>query len=356
MKWTNTGNLSSTEFDETVSYDETLGGTNLFTNGNFEFGTTYNFGKTLETADPHSGSYYITQDHYSGWHGGEFIPVDTSKEYKMSVWGKTFTRSAEDSLAGGHIGFSCYDKNKKFIDLRNCGGVNPTYLTRTANVGDTEIYVSEPFSYTGADVTGTNAGLRHVLFFPADHPDFNVPHGYTRLGYGDITIRYNAMVQEGSEWRITLEQPLPDFGASTPAGTPIDRGHWGGTYNYAMGNPYLPETWTNFQATIPANVEVRNSDARFRPSTKFVKFLILGNYNIRNQASPLAKFGIDDVAFICSSEFQGNTSDEIAIAKKSVAGTTYAQEFIEITTTDSTLLGSLSNDGALSVKGEIIEE
>ena len=71
MKWTNTGNLKSTEFNETLSYDETLGGTNLYTNGDFEFGNTYNFGKTLETADPQSGSYYITQDHYGGWQSGE---------------------------------------------------------------------------------------------------------------------------------------------------------------------------------------------------------------------------------------------------------------------------------------------
>jgi hypothetical protein len=123
-----------------------------------------------------------------------------------------------------------------------------------------------------------------------------------------------------------------------------------------MGNPNLPETWTNFQATIPANVEVRSSDHRFRHSTKFIKFLILGNYNVRNESAPLAKFGLDDIALVCTSDFQGNTSDNVPLAKKSPADVTYAQEFIEITTSDSTLLGSLSNDGALSVKGEIIEE
>lgn len=356
MKWTNTGNLKSTEFNETLSYDETLGGTNLYTNGDFEFGNTYNFSKTLETADPQSGSYYITQDHYGGWQSGEMVPVDTSKNYNLSVWVKTFERSAEGSLAGGHIGFSCYDKNKKFIDLRNLGGVDPTYLTRDANPGDLELYVSDPFWYTGEDVTNINSGLRCVLFFPADHPDYNVPHGYTRLGYGDIYIKYRAMVQEGSEWKITLEQPLPDLGASTPAGTPIDRGHWGGTYNYAFGAPYYPETWTNYQRTIPANVLVRNSDYRFRPGTAYIKFLILGNYNIRSQAAPLAKFGIDNIALVCADDFQGNTSEKAVKAKQGADGKTYAQEFVEGTSADAAQLGLLSQDGQLTVNGEIIEE
>ena len=356
MKWTNTGNLSASEFDETISYDETLGGTNLFTNGDFEFGTNYNFGRTLETTDPQSGSYYITQNYYGGWYSGEFVPVDTSKEYKISAWVKTFERSAEGSLAGGHIGFACYDKNKKFIDLRNCGGVDPTYLTRDANPGDREIYVRDPFWYTGEDVTGTHSGLRHVLFFPAEHPDFNVPFGYTRLGFGDITIRYRAMVQEGSEWRISLEQPLPDLGVPTPVGTPIDRGHWGGTFNYAMGAPYYPETWTNYQATIPANVELRNSDRRFRPSTAYVKFLILGNYNIRSQAAPLAKFGLDNIALVCTSDFQGNESSNVPAAKKTNGNVMFAQEFVEGSSSDAKQLGKLSQDGKLTVNGEIIEE
>lgn len=358
MKWTNTANLSANEIDETISYDATLGRTNLFTNGDFEFGTTYNFGKTLETTDPHSGSYYITQDHYHGWQSGEFVSVDTSKEYKMSVWGKTFTRSAANSLAGGHIGFACYDKDKNFIDLRNCGGVGNTYLTRAASPGDTKIYIQSASGWTTGDVTGVTVGVRVVLFFPPSHPEYNQAHFYTRLGFGDYYIVYDNLIQlSANEWELTLSNPLPNMGYSLPSGTPISKGHHGGTYNYAMGNPNLPEVWTNFQATIPANVEVRNSDYRFRPKTKFIKFLTLGNYNIRNQSAPLAKFGLDDIAFVCTSDFQGNESTEIQKAIQTTTGTFRAQEFNEIGTgTNNGQLGTLSKGGEFTVNGQIIEQ
>ena len=358
MKWTNTGNLKSTEFNETLSYDETLGGTNLYTNGDFEFGNTYNFGKTLETADPQSGSYYITQDHYSGWQSGEYIPVDTSKSYNISVWVKTFERSAAGSLAGGHIGFACYDSSKRFIDLRNCGGVGNTILTRPANPGDTTIYIESSSSwYVGDDVTNHTYYFRHVQMFPPSHPEYGQPYRYTRIGYGDYNIIYRSLTQvSANEWQMTLENPIPDVGHELPAGTPISRGVAGGSYNYAFGNPYYPETWTNYQRTIPANNEVRNSDYRFRYDTAYIKFLILGNYNIRSQAAPLAKFGLDNIALVCVDDFQGNTSEYVAKAKQGADGKTYAQEFVEGTSADAAQLGLLSKDGQLTVNGEIIEE
>lgn len=358
MKWTNTANLSANEIDETISYDETLGRTNLFTNGNFEFGNTQNFGKTLETADPHSGSYYITQDHYHGWQSGELVPVDTSQEYQLSVWAKTITRSAAGSLAGGHIGFACYDKDYKFIDLRNCGGIGNTYLTRTANPGDTEIYIQSASEWTTGDVSGLTTGIRAVLFFPSSHPEYNQPHFYTRLGYGDYHILYNSLVQVSTnEWKLTLRNALPDMGYSLPTGTPISKGHHGGTYNYAMGNPNYPETWTNFQATIPANIESRNSGRYFRPKTKFIKFLILGNYNVRNESGQKAKFGLDDIAFACTSQFQGNESNEVQKAIQGADGTFYAQEFNEVASgTNNGQLGTLSKGGEMTVNGNIIEQ
>lgn len=359
MKWTNTANLSANEIDETISYDETLGRTNLFTNGNFEFGTTYNFGKTLETTDPHSGTYYITQDHYSGWQSGEFVPVDTTREYQISVWAKTITRSAAGSLAGGHIGFSCYDSSKRFIDLRNCGGVGNTYLTRAASPGDTKIYIQSDSSWiTGSDVTNHTYYYRHVLFFPASHPEYGVPHDYTRIGYGDYNIYYTSLVQlSANEHEMTLSAPLQDIGYSLPSGTPIARGVAGGTYNYAMGNPWYPETWTNYQATIPANNTHRNSGRYFRPRTKFIKFLILGNYNIRNEAGQKAKFALDDIAFVCTSQFQGNESNEAKKAIQGTNGTFYAQEFNEVGTgTNNGQLGKLSRGGEFTVNGQIIEQ
>ena len=110
MKWTTTANLLATEINETLSYDETLGRTNLYTNGNLEFGNNYNFGGAqISSVDPHSGSYHLLQNNLNQWQSAEFVPVDTSKEYEISVWVKTASRSSQGNLAGGHIGFACYD-------------------------------------------------------------------------------------------------------------------------------------------------------------------------------------------------------------------------------------------------------
>lgn len=361
MKWTNTANLLATEINETLSYDETLGRTNLYTNGNFEFGNNYNFGGAeISSVDPHSGTYHLSQNNTNQWQSSEFVSVDTSKEYEISVWVKTASLSSQGSLAGGHIGFACYDSSYRFIDLRNCGGRGNTVLTRNTNPGDTTIYIESSSDwYVGDNVTANTWYFRHVLFFPASHPEYGQPWRYTRIGYGDYNIIYTGLVQVGAnEWQMTLESPLPNIGYELPAGTPISRGVAGGTYNYAFGNPNYPTTWTNYRKIIPANTEVLNSDYRFRYNTAYIRFLILGNYNIRSQAAPYATFYIDDIALACTSEFQGNESNEATKAKKAVNGTMYAQEFNELNTGGpiNGQIGVLGKDGKLTVNGEIIEQ
>ena len=368
MKWTNTANLIPTEFDETLSYDETLGGTNLYTNGNFEFGNTFNFGKTLESANPRSGNYYITQDNYSGWQSSEYVPVDVAKEYEISVWVRTITRSAQGSLAGGHLGFACYDKNKSFIDLRNCGDIGNTVLSRDLNPGDSYAYFESASGWYQGEfetVAAQRGYRRQILFFPASHPDYGTPWYYTR--FNDMAYQEMIQMPEG-DWRLQLAnytgsrtfdnspRTMRDYGYALPAGTPVSRGQAGGTYNYAFSNPNYPEEWTNYQRTIPANDERRNSSIYFRQGTKYIRFLILGNYNIRSQSAPLAKFALDDIALVCVSDFQGNISSETVKVKQSADNTVYAQEFVEGSAKDPKQLGTISNDGMLTINNEIIEE
>jgi hypothetical protein len=359
MKWTTTANLLATEINETLSYDETLGRTNLYTNGNFEFGNNYNFsggGASISTADPHSGNYHLVQSNNAQWLSSEATPVNTSKEYEISLWAKTAALNSQGSLSGGHLGFACFDSSDRFIDLRNCGDVGNTVLTRAASPGDTIIYIESSNEwYVGADVTGNTWYFRHVLFFPPSHPEYGQAWRYTRIGYGDYNILYRSLVQvSANEWQMTLESPLPNIGYDLPAGTPISRGVAGGTYNYAFGAPWYPQVWTNFRTTIPAGVECRNSDYRFRYNTAYVRFMILGNYNI---SSNPATFYLDDIAISCTSEFQGNASTEVSKANKAANGVMYAQEFNELNTGPvNGKLGGLSRSGEMTVNGQIIEE
>lgn len=258
----------------------------LYTNGCGELGTDENFTyANWYTGDKLSGDgcFIIDFDTTAGWQSSEFIPVDTSKYYYHSVSAKTHTRSGTTNrLSGGHLGFACYDKDKNFIDLRNCGGVGNTYLSRPASPGDTTIYVQSGSGwYTGSDVTNNNGIFRHVLFFPASHPDYGKPHEYTRFNY----VRYTALVSHSNgDWMMTLDRPLPDFGGVLPTGTPISRGVAGGTYNYCHGAPNYPDTeWATY-TTSPFTGENRNSGTPFRYGTKYIRFLNLCNYNVRSDS------------------------------------------------------------------------
>jgi hypothetical protein len=288
-------------------------GMGLYRNGCGESGTDENFtGYNWYTADKLSGDGCFAVDYNvrgSGLLGEEFVPVDTSKYYYHSVSVKTYQRSYNNRLGSGHLGFACYDKNKNFIDLRNCGGVGNTYLSRAAAPGDTVIYLQSGSGwYTGSDVTNNNGIFRHVLFFPASHPDYGKPHEYTRFNY----VRYTGLVSHSNgDWMMTLDRALPDFGGTLPVGTPISRGVAGGTYNYCHGSPNYPETWTTY-TTAPFTGENRNSVTPFRYGTKYIKFLNLRNYNYRSESGgEAARYLIDNVMLVQAKPSKSSSHTEI---------------------------------------------
>lgn len=262
------------------------------TRGEFTFGTYNSEGLNFQK-NFRKGSIRITGGNGGTFQTSSFIPVDTSKTYQMLCYAKTRVLGNLGTLAGGHIGFSCYDKNKSFIDLRNCGDLGNTTLSRAASPGDSVIYFTDSSGwYTGSDVTNNRAYFRQILFFPSTHPDYGTAHEYTRFN----NRSYYRMEQTAQgDWAVYLDSntssqlntytaaTLPDYGYSLPAGTPVSRGVAGGSYNYALGAPNYPlDTWTRF-ATAPFTGENRSSSTPFRYGTKFIRFLILRNYNRRNE-------------------------------------------------------------------------
>ena len=279
----------------------TIGGHNdfgLFGNGDLREGTTRNFsmGTYQSSGGPNDYPYVrITGGGGGGYQSSDYIEVDTSKSYQMMLYAKTFSRGSSGNLAGGHIGFACYDKNKTFVDLRNCGDIGNTTLSRLATPGDTSIFLTSADGwYQGSDVTNHTYYFRQILFFPPSHPDYGVPHKYTRFN----GMRYSSLTQTLSgDWEMVLENgTLPDYGYALPVGTPISRGVAGGSYNYALGAPNYPETWTSY-ATPVFTGENRNSSYPFRYSTKYIKFLILRNYNRRSESSQDHIWGLSKIFF-----------------------------------------------------------
>lgn len=257
--------------------------------------STWNLGTYRSSGGPDGGPYVeITGGGGSGYVSHR-IPVDTSKTYQQIIYAKTISPGSSGNNAGGHIGFACYDKNDSFIDLRNCGGIGNTTLSRAASPGDTSIYLTSADGwYQGSDVTNHTYYYRQILFFPASHPDYGVAYKYTRFN----GMRYSALTQTTSgDWQMVLENgTLPDYGYSLPAGTPVSRGAAGGTYSYALGAPTYPTTWQRY-ATPTFTGESRNSGYPFRYGTKYIRFMILRNYNRRSESPQDHVWGLSKFFF-----------------------------------------------------------
>lgn len=289
----------------------------LFYNGDFRNGNNDNFTfGTFNNTEQLSGEGCIV---ITGGGGGssqssQFIEVDTSKTYQMILYAKTIQRGSQNnSLAGGHIGFATYDSSFRHIQLRMCGGLGNTTLSRDLNVGDSHMYITDDINIVtnighngwvvGDDVTSYFNYGRYCLIFPQTHPEFNKPHEYTRIGTGDYNICYRSMIQTvQGDWELKLcntsdvDMNMPNIGYSTPVGTPISRGCSGANYCYALSNPNYPEVWTRY-TSAPFTGESRSASVPFRFATKYIKFLVLRNYNQRNETPQDHIWALDNIFF-----------------------------------------------------------
>jgi hypothetical protein len=286
--------------------------TNLFPNGFAQLGNNSGFSSfTFNSEDSLTtgGSFLLNSNAYgAGFIGSDRIEVDTSKFYQFAINIRTTQRSYNNRPGSGHLGFACYDDKDRFIDLRNCGGVGNTFLSRDLNTGDQYVYIQSVTTSGGwqtGNLVSNNIIFRVLIIYPATHPEYNQAHRYSRIGLGDFNIGYNEAVQmpEG-DWRLRISNlsnvsiTMPNIGYPTPAGTPISRGAAGGTYNYALGSPNYPDDWTTYVTPIFTG-ENRNSGIPFRFGTKYIRFLNLRNYNYRGEtAGDSARYAIDSVFLV----------------------------------------------------------
>lgn len=297
-------NRSLTQAEITQNYNAQKGRfQNFYPNGNFQFltagGALQNFtGGTANSTTKLSGYNYslqMPQVHYSTFLSDNYIEVDTTKTYVMTVKNRTLTKggSGNNVLSGGYTGYATFDSSYRFIDLRNCGGVSNTYLTRTLNVGDAYAYVSNQNNQWMP--AGSEYYFRHFMIYPPTHPEFNKPWQYTRIGFQDTEIYYNEVTDiGGGELRIRFSNyngsswtTFPNIGYPTPAGTPVMNGVAGGTYSYVFYPTEAPyDSWATYTSD-PFTGENRNSSTPFRYGTKYVLFMHLINYAVPGGTSPL---------------------------------------------------------------------
>jgi hypothetical protein len=288
----------------------TIGGPSnfgLFRNGDFSSGSNANF--TFGTFNSTNQFRGVGCIQAVGGSGGsvfsdEFVEVNTSESYQLITYARTIqTGSFNGALAGGFMGFACYDYKYRFLDLAGQGGVGNTTLSRDLTAGDSYAYVNSTASFSKDN---NNFFFRYFNVYPETHPDYYKPHYYTRIGMagGDYLIMYSASIQQMPEGDYRLQfvtttnvpTTFPSIGYNTPAGTPISNGQAGGTFNYALGSPNYPLTWTRF-STDPFTGESRNSGIPFRYGTKYIRFLVLANFNVSSQVPQDHVWALDKIFF-----------------------------------------------------------
>ena len=232
---------------------------------------------------------------------GRYIPVDpVNKRYVMSVSVRTLTNSYLGRLGSGHLGFACFDASLNFINHHQAFSASNTTLSRAANPGDTKIYIANADANMVAFMNDATADRRSLNFYFAGSP-YPTVGGYTRYNMYENVVR-NSITQTGSgDWEITFTTGLPNWGYTFAIGTPVGRTTSGGGYNYALGAPVYPSTWTTYTTPVMTGYVMGgpSSSADFRDGTKYIRFLNLMNYNYRAEtAGASAQYLLDNILFL----------------------------------------------------------
>lgn len=265
--------------------------------GTNEYFTAYNY----TSADALSGDGCFALD-YNSYGGGatglEYIPVDPENEsYMFSASLKTYQRSYLNRLGSGHLGFACYDANKNFISHNQAFSTSNTTLSRAAAAGDTKIYITNADSAMVSNMNSATSHIRSLNFYFASSP-YPTVGGYSRYNmYANVVQNSITQTAQG-DWEITFTTGLPNWGYSFAVGTNLGRAYAGGGYNYALGAPVYPETWTTYTTGVMKGyvTNTASSGANFRDQTKFIRFLNLINYNYRTEnAGDSARYYLDNI-------------------------------------------------------------
>lgn len=229
-----------------------------------------------------------------------------NKNYQQITYMKTLTLDSDGNKSGGHIGMVPFDKNNSRIDQRSLGGRGNTTLSRDLNAGDSYIYIT---SNSGWSYSATYH-QRMPILYPADHPDYNHAHEYTRIGHGSYNLYYSTAgpeLTDQGDYKLTLTNgnagtaiTFPDIGYDTPSGTPISNGRAGSTFMYGNYLHTYPTDWTR-KSVIYSSMGNFGLGSYMPWGVKYLKFLILKNYTYRT--------GPNDGSFAIANMFVGPQMD-----------------------------------------------
>lgn len=242
---------------------------NLVKNGFCENGN-----ENFEDFELKNKSFFLTTSEYIQIISTDFIGVNTNKKYYESIIMKS---NNENAIY--YAGITEYDVDKHLIGASTYLYTENTltYLEKDLKNGDTEIYLNDLHNFNMKNIRrGTNDGL--IFWNYKDSTGYEYPElTYSRNVFFYLFNDENDF--DLKENKITLEKPW-SFG-NIEKGTKLSQSFSASTYNYGiMNGKNITSKYKYYENNIEG-VKKGESEVttKFRPATKYIKILILINYN-----------------------------------------------------------------------------
>ena len=247
---------------------------NLVINGDLSFGDNTN----LADFGTYNSEGYLskTSSAYSAPFTNDYIPIDTNKRYEISV-----DMKASNTDAKYYIGYSTVDELKSHIDLSQVRYVSNslTELTQDLNPGDKVIHFDNFTNWNDTTTTKQNRGF--VFWNYKDSTGYQYPEEtYSKnVYYNGTTALYENDAVDKTNNIITLTSDSGWTGPAIPKGTKVSQESFTGGYQY-LSYGSLTTEWQHYSYLVTDTFKNGNfATTRFRPGTKYIKFLILNNYS-----------------------------------------------------------------------------
>ncbi|MEG0872990.1 MAG: hypothetical protein RSG48_03395, partial [Clostridia bacterium] len=222
----------------------------------------------VDSTTNRGSSFSITSSWIEALYLGNYVEVNPTKAYTLSA---DFKANNIDSVF--FAGLVEFDSDKMRISPLNVMYTEKTltYLTEDLKNGDTVVHLNDISNWLD-NLNTPKYQLGFIFWNYKDYPEFT----YSRNAWDNL-FDYNSINKQNNT--ITLKSPWNK--GDIAKNTKLSQSNSWNDYNYSLlKNNSLSTNWITKSAIIQG-VNEKNAikSDKFRTGTKYVKFLILNNYN-----------------------------------------------------------------------------
>jgi len=208
----------------------------------------------------------------------EFIEVDPSKAYQVSV----SIKNAGTAISKCYIGLAMYNAKKQSIQRPYIMTIKGTMTKLAADVkpGDKVLKIVDCSKWNKKIITRSQVA-------------FGAKKDYSDLPNLKLSRLAAKLEKKGDIYELTLSSPIKK---AFKAGTQIRQHFYTGGYQYcAASNKPATAEWKRYSAIVKGLAKHGAPNKQFWPGTKYVKVVVIINYNAKKDSDTQALF--DEVSF-----------------------------------------------------------